>query len=60
MLNVYPQKNVVLKNAYKKYVQSAVDKITVKKEVDDEHYKLKNKNLIDNGQDEQFDVQEGG
>jgi hypothetical protein len=31
MLTVSPQENVVLMNAYKKYVQSAVDKITVKR-----------------------------
>jgi hypothetical protein len=52
MLTVSPQENVVLMNAYKKYVQSAVDKITVKEDVDDEHYNLNNKNLIDNGQDD--------
>ena len=49
MLTVSPQENVVLMNAYKKYVQSAVDKITVKEDVDDEHYNLNNKNLIDRG-----------
>ena len=52
MLTVSPQENVVLVNAYKKYVQSAMDKTTIQEDVDDEHYNMNDKNLIDNGQED--------
>jgi hypothetical protein len=52
MLTMSQQENVVLKDADKKYVQSAMDMITVEEDVDDEHYNLNNKTIIDNGQED--------
>jgi hypothetical protein len=52
MLTVSPQEKMVLVNAYKKYVQSAMDKTTIQEDVDDEHYNMNDKNLIDNGQED--------
>ena len=42
MLTVSPQEKVMLMNAYKKYVQLAMDKTTIQEEVDDGHYTMNN------------------
>jgi hypothetical protein len=52
MMTVSPQKNMMLVNAYRKYVQLAVDKTAIEENVDDAQFNMIYKNLIDNGQDD--------